>query len=154
MLIPNWIEVHIMASSTSSATIENVQTTFARWGIPQRVVTNNGSCFVSAKFKQFFNKNGICQLTSAPYHPVVWPKEQYRQWNKVSTNFEKGWLKIESHCFSLRIETLHNLLQEIILPNCCLVENWILVLINLFTTVQNLTKTEIQSWQSFVLRIN
>ena len=66
-----WIEMHVMASITSSATIENVQTTFAQLGIPLTVVTNNGSCFVSAKFKQFLNKNRICQITSAPYHPSL-----------------------------------------------------------------------------------
>ena len=60
-----WIEVHIMASTT----IDNVRTTFAQLGIPQTVVTDNVSCFVSAEFKEFLTKNDICHITSAPYHP-------------------------------------------------------------------------------------
>ena len=60
-----WIEEHIMASTT----IDNVRTTFAQLGIPQTVVTDNVSCFVSAEFKEFLTKNDICHITSAPYHP-------------------------------------------------------------------------------------
>ena len=45
-----WIEVVNfvigLKSSTSSATIENVRTTFALLGIPPTVVTDNGSCCV------------------------------------------------------------------------------------------------------------
>ena len=64
-----WIEVHVMTSSTTSATIENLHVTFAQLGVPLTVVTDNEPGFVSAEFKQFLNQNGISHVTSAPYHP-------------------------------------------------------------------------------------
>ena len=42
---------------------------FARIGLPELVVSDNGQCFVSEEFKLFLAKNGIKQITSVPYHP-------------------------------------------------------------------------------------
>ena len=37
-----WIEFHVMSSSTSSATIENLWVTFTQLNIPRSIVTDNG----------------------------------------------------------------------------------------------------------------
>ena len=39
------------------------------FGLPETVVSDNGSCFVSEEFQQFLKCNGVKQVDSAPYHP-------------------------------------------------------------------------------------
>ena len=64
-----WIDVHMMNSITSAKTIEKLQIIFATFGLPRKVVTDNGTSFTSAEFKSFMSDNGIVHVTSAPYHP-------------------------------------------------------------------------------------
>ncbi|KAL9961178.1 hypothetical protein ACROYT_G030076 [Oculina patagonica] len=64
-----WMDIHCVNSATSSATIEKLRTTFASHGLPEVVVSDNGSNFVSSEFKSFLQKKGIKHITSTPYHP-------------------------------------------------------------------------------------
>ena len=59
-----------MSSTTSSAVIDKLRSLFAQFGLPQVLVSDNGSSFVSKEFKCFTRINGIQHLTSSPYHPA------------------------------------------------------------------------------------
>ena len=65
-----WMDVHPMSSSTANATIEKLRVTFATLGLPETVVTDNGSAFTSAEFQEFMHQNGVKHIRTAPYHPA------------------------------------------------------------------------------------
>ena len=65
-----WIEVEDMKEATAGATIQRLRAMFARFGIPESLVSDNGPCFISKEFKDFLRKNGVMHITSAPYHPA------------------------------------------------------------------------------------
>lgn len=61
-----WMEVHVVSSISSEVTISKLQEMFARFGLPQQVVSDNGPAFTSKEFEQFL---AIRQVLSSPYHP-------------------------------------------------------------------------------------
>ena len=50
-----WIEVFPTTSATSSATITMLQSTFAHFSLPETIVSDKVSCFVSKQFKLFLS---------------------------------------------------------------------------------------------------
>lgn len=60
-----------MNTSTSAATINELRKTFSQFGIPEMVVSDNGTSFTSEEFKFFRKQNGMKHVTSAPYHPAT-----------------------------------------------------------------------------------
>ena len=63
-----WLEVFQVSAATSSETIRQLRTTFARFGLPHTVVMDNGSCFTNEEFGTFLTKNGMCHVKTAPYY--------------------------------------------------------------------------------------
>ena len=57
-----------MTSTTAERTIAELRNLFARYGIPEQVVTNTGPQFPSEEFKDFMNMNGVKHIRSFPYH--------------------------------------------------------------------------------------
>uniref|UniRef100_A0A3Q3F2G2 Integrase catalytic domain-containing protein n=1 Tax=Labrus bergylta TaxID=56723 RepID=A0A3Q3F2G2_9LABR len=49
--------------------IQKLKTVFARFGIPEEVVSNNGPQFSSAEFKEFAKQLDFKHCTSSPHHP-------------------------------------------------------------------------------------
>ena len=65
-----WLDVHILPAATSSATITCLRKIFATFGVPEILVSDNGSNFTSQEFETFLKQNGVIHKTSAPYHPA------------------------------------------------------------------------------------
>ncbi|XP_031357014.1 uncharacterized protein K02A2.6-like isoform X2 [Photinus pyralis] len=64
-----WLEVKLVPNTSSAVTIGVLRELFATHGIPDVVVSDNGTSFSSSEFKQFLKNNMIRQALVAPYHP-------------------------------------------------------------------------------------
>ena len=64
-----WLEVAVVPSCSTSATIRFLRNVFATHGTPDQIVSDNGTAFSSVEFKSFLERNNIRHSTSAPYHP-------------------------------------------------------------------------------------
>ena len=65
-----WLEVIPMKTATSATTIEQLRAIFAVHGLPQIIVSDNGSVFTSQEFAGFTKYNGIKHVKVAPFHPA------------------------------------------------------------------------------------
>ncbi|VDI55684.1 Hypothetical predicted protein [Mytilus galloprovincialis] len=65
-----WIDIHIMSSTTSEATVDKLKQTFATHGLCDLIITDNGTAFTSREFAEFIRVNGIKHRTTAPWHPA------------------------------------------------------------------------------------
>ena len=65
-----WAEVVEMSQTSTSRTITVLRQLFATHGIPEQIVTDNGSQFTSEDFTKFVKSNGIRHSLSSPYHPA------------------------------------------------------------------------------------
>ena len=66
-----WAEVFPVTAAKTSSTIHCLTETFSRFGIPNILVSDNGSQFTSNEFKAFVKRMGIRHITSAPFHPAT-----------------------------------------------------------------------------------
>ena len=57
-----------MTSATSFTTIQHLRQLFTQFGMPETIVTSNGTQFTTAEFKQFCTRTGIHLIPVAPYH--------------------------------------------------------------------------------------
>lgn len=65
-----WIDVYPSNTSTASVTIEKLRHSFSTHGLPETIVSDNGTAFLSSEFQGFMKANGISHVTTAPYHPA------------------------------------------------------------------------------------
>ncbi|CAC5378003.1 unnamed protein product [Mytilus coruscus] len=64
-----YLDVHVVNSATSTNTIEKLRTMFAIHGLPESIVSDNGTPFASQEFQDFVQRNGIKHIRSSPYQP-------------------------------------------------------------------------------------
>ena len=65
-----WPEVIPVQSTTAQATITVCKSLFAWYGLPSRIVTDNGPQFIADQLKTFLAGNGIEHSLCPPYHPA------------------------------------------------------------------------------------
>lgn len=65
----NYPEVIALPSQSSESVIRVMKTTFARYGIPEEVLSGNGPCYSSVEFKQFSKDWNFNHVTSSPGYP-------------------------------------------------------------------------------------
>nr|VZI29970.1 unnamed protein product [Spirometra erinaceieuropaei] len=64
-----WPEVALLNPATSSATIAFLRLIFSQHGLPEFLVSDNGSQFISSTFEDFCRQHNIQHVHSPPYHP-------------------------------------------------------------------------------------
>ena len=62
-------EVKALSSTTSSSVINALKTMFARFGIPETLISDNGPQFSSLEFKEFSGVYEFNHVTSSPLYP-------------------------------------------------------------------------------------
>ena len=58
-----------LSSTTVQHTIETLLSIFSHFGLPEKLVLDNGVQFTSNEFAEFMKGNGIKHILSSPYHP-------------------------------------------------------------------------------------
>ena len=64
----DWTEFDLMKNQTAAEIIDLMQKQFARWGIPDEIVTDSGTNYDSAEFSQFCQRKKTKHTKSSPHH--------------------------------------------------------------------------------------
>ncbi|XP_044592420.1 uncharacterized protein K02A2.6-like isoform X2 [Cotesia glomerata] len=65
-----WVDIRAVRDITTKTTVLVLSDYFATWGLPHKIVSDNGPAFASADFAEFVKKYGIVHIKTAPYHPA------------------------------------------------------------------------------------
>ena len=66
-----WLEVIPMTTTSAGKTIALLRQLFARYGLPQILVSDNGPQFTTKEFEECMRANGVHHMRGAPYHPAT-----------------------------------------------------------------------------------
>lgn len=65
-----WVEVVPVTSPSAESTIKCLRKIFSTHGLPDTIVSDNGTAFTSDKYADFLARNGIRRILVPPYHPA------------------------------------------------------------------------------------
>ena len=64
-----YLEIAYVSDLTCRMVIAKLKNIFARWGIPEILISDNGPPFSSEGFRSFSGQYGFAHVTSSPYYP-------------------------------------------------------------------------------------
>lgn len=64
-----WPEIYEMKKCDAVSTIENLRDYCARYGLPKKLITDNGTQFTAEEFQLWTKTNGIKHVRTSPAHP-------------------------------------------------------------------------------------
>ena len=64
-----WIEIAKLSNLNSNNVICQLKSQFAKYGIPDELISDNGPQYFSLAFKEFSSKYGFVHSTSSPKYP-------------------------------------------------------------------------------------
>ncbi|BHF72217.1 hypothetical protein SprV_0401528100 [Sparganum proliferum] len=83
-----WPEIAPLNPATASATIAFLRRIFSQHGLPEDLVSDNDSQFISSSFEDFCHQHNIEHLRSPPYHP-----QSNGQAERFVDTFKRAFLK-------------------------------------------------------------
>ncbi|XP_060855198.1 uncharacterized protein K02A2.6-like [Metopolophium dirhodum] len=64
-----WVFIKYMKNITTFSTVKVLKEYFSLWGIPAKLVTDNGPSLCSEDFELFLKNNGVFHIKTSPYNP-------------------------------------------------------------------------------------
>lgn len=114
--LSKWPEIFILQNITTSATIEKLRETFGRFGVPDVIVTDNGTSFTSHDFEVYCKSIGIRHIRTAPFHP-----QSNGQAERFVDSFKRALLKAKGeHLTAIALQTFlhaYRITPSEVLPN-------------------------------------
>ncbi|CAH8452171.1 unnamed protein product [Schistosoma rodhaini] len=98
-----WPEIVPVTPPTTTQTLKHLTELFARNGLPEVIVSDNGSQFASAQFQEFCKRLTIRHLRAPPYHP-----QSNGQAERFVDTFKRALIKSKGE--GTPVETLQNFL--------------------------------------------
>lgn len=88
----NFFEVDQLSTKTAKKVIDKVKAYFARHGIPDQVISDNGQPFASREFEEFARAYSFEHVTSSP----TYPQSNGKAKNAIKTAKKLMWKAMET----------------------------------------------------------